>query len=259
MINRLECRAVAQMIWDYAAQRLGESDIERIERHLPVCDKCRLDLEGYLRTISLVRSHRVLELPESKATWNELRSTLEFERQNARRSERRGRIPALSLAGATVLVLLVAAGVRMLLPRFDGHNRIGPFKVTESGISTDASIAKITGSKAAKSTGADNENVILPTPNLEPSLRRTQGQVADAGPSSSGSKNAVAAPQLARDIPGVRADSPIDLRPKQDFVMTPVKVGAGSEGRQFVMGSIPGPDSGITTASYTVSEDAPVW
>jgi hypothetical protein len=124
MINRLECRAVARMIWDYASQRLGESDIERIERHLPCCDRCREELEGYLRAISLVSSCRVLDPPDSKATWSELCSALEIEQRCAPRSERRVRHPALSLAGATVLVLLVAAGVKMLLPRSNARNAI---------------------------------------------------------------------------------------------------------------------------------------
>ena len=58
MINRMECRAVARMLWDYASQRLGEADIERTERHLESCDRCQEELEEYLSAISLVRSCR---------------------------------------------------------------------------------------------------------------------------------------------------------------------------------------------------------
>src|SRR5205085_1075008 len=99
MIKRLECRAVSRMLWDYASQRLGGPDIECVERHLEKCNKCQDELEEYLAAISVVRSCRSLEPPESRATWSSLRMALEVERDIAARPARRSPARTFAFAG----------------------------------------------------------------------------------------------------------------------------------------------------------------
>ncbi len=116
MVVRRECRRIAALLWDYAALRLPEIEIERIEAHLQVCPDCRKQAEQYRQTTELIRAYRNSTVPASLTTWNGLLHHLESGRQPAVSRTRRG-LPFYALGAAAI-----AGAVLMLMIQGSGHS-----------------------------------------------------------------------------------------------------------------------------------------
>lgn len=264
MLFKNDCRAIAPLLWDYAGRQLGESDIERIEVHLERCDRCRQEVESCLAAISVVDSVRASEPPDSNTTWSALRFAIESDQTAANRPARRSLVPAFALAGAAAAFSIIVIA-----------NSRGLLSTQRSG---DDDLVKMTNvtPKTAPSVASKSVEDSRPAPIfLQPQHPAYNGagitEASERRPideSSHGTNRlqVVHNPEKVQRAtnPGASAGDPdkrLGQRPKRDFVMPPVNLnGPNAPERQFVMGSIPRPESGITPASYTAaSEEAPVW
>src|ERR1041384_7190204 len=79
MFRRNECDEIAQMLWDYADLALDSLEYDRVAAHLAKCESCRCEAEAYRLTTAVVATERNKVIPESDATWMQLRATLELE------------------------------------------------------------------------------------------------------------------------------------------------------------------------------------
>ncbi len=120
-----ECSKISALLWDYAAQRLSESETTRVERHIAHCSRCTEQADAYRLTVGMLSAGRRQAVPTSLSTWQELRGRLETpERRPIRRSA--DLLPRLTLAGAgTALaaMLLVTFYSQGLHPSVANHPR----------------------------------------------------------------------------------------------------------------------------------------
>lgn len=71
------CRSISRCLWDYAAYRLPEVEMERVERHLQECARCCAEFETYRQSVTLIEAGRNGSIPESRRDWSALRGALE--------------------------------------------------------------------------------------------------------------------------------------------------------------------------------------
>ncbi|HZT44041.1 MAG TPA: hypothetical protein VFA07_17885 [Chthonomonadaceae bacterium] len=116
LLNRLTCKKVSHLLWDFAAYRLPESDWESVERHLQTCARCRREMEQYRSAVRLVEAARSQPAPASQTTWHALRAQLESERIPAI-GHVAGRRQTRGYAGLTLLGGLAAAAIAIALLR----------------------------------------------------------------------------------------------------------------------------------------------
>src|SRR5258708_1767559 len=121
MFAKNECRQIDRLLWDYAAIALCEPDMELVEAHISGCRACAKRVDEYGLVVGVVKTGRIVRMPESRATWQSLRATLEKERRIVPRRERL-RFPVLalgSMAIAAILILFVA-------PRLANDIKVSP-------------------------------------------------------------------------------------------------------------------------------------
>lgn len=268
MFARIECRQIDRLLWDYAAMALCEPEMEKVEAHISRCRACARKSEAYASVVGVVKTGRMMRMPESGATWHSLRVTLERERRDVPALRRTRNIPALALGSAVMAAFLIF----VFAPRL--ANDEGPVRP----IGDDQE-----GQKLANSFGVGPPAVKRPKDNIKtPALSAPIRNVLAQDPPqrvkrqpNSSQDQPVASPnveygtspeprpsiQTAGYQPGNDADRPLDRSQQKDYVLTPVRMGSSqSGGAHFVMGTIPQSEGGITTASYTkAAEEPPVW
>lgn len=113
MQTRIECAVVSKQLWNYAAGKLPEAEMERVEAHLRACARCRQQALEYKEVVPLALSFRAEPIPASEATWQALRSRIETAQTHAtpRHSRRRNALTWGSVALA-VCALLWLIGMR---------------------------------------------------------------------------------------------------------------------------------------------------
>src|SRR5262252_3274314 len=109
MFRRNECDDIAQMLWDYADQTLDSLEYDRVAAHLTRCEPCRSEAESYRQVAAFVAVEHDRTVPDSDATWMELRATLEQQNRAmaAPRPAYRRIGPAWAVAFAGVLAGVV--------------------------------------------------------------------------------------------------------------------------------------------------------
>src|SRR5690349_12262333 len=80
MFGNRACREVESLLWSYAARRVSEEDIERVEAHLKTCAQCREQAEGYRQTLGALTAYRGESVPLSQTNWQDLQARLAPER-----------------------------------------------------------------------------------------------------------------------------------------------------------------------------------
>jgi hypothetical protein len=272
MIMRSECRKISRLLWDYAAMALREPDMEQVEAHLTRCRACAHEAETYASVVGIVRTGRFERMPDSQATWHNLRAALERERKPVRGLRITFSTPALagSLVLAALLALFFSSGISIEsengkhvgrnIVRLPGDTNPTPQQLGANSPGFDQ------GGPSDKNKQFEGRATQVANSEAIPdnSIRRrglNKGRREQAVPSLANSISPQRQPRIADYVSGDQADRPYDNSPQRDFVLTPVGMG-GSQGKNphFVMGSIPQSEGGITTASYTKPlEEAPVW
>jgi hypothetical protein len=273
MFGKFECRVTNRLLWDYAAMALCEPDMERVEAHISRCRACAKQAEVYALVVGVVKTGRIDRMPESRASWQSLRATLEMERRlpSARRTARS--LPVLALGSLAMVVVLTFLFAGETANDFNHSTDFSGFPSKgigdpPSNSSEFASVGPDVGkfnNHAMKTGGLGHSDAVQESmdPNREVSVR--PGTAADQRDSHS-HPLPLQSPlrptaQPARYVSGDQADRPFDSSPRRDYVLTPVGMGGSrGNGAHFVMGTIPRSEGGITTASYTKPvEEAPVW
>jgi hypothetical protein len=77
MFRHKACQEVEPVLWNYVAGRTTEAEYEAVEAHLNVCAACRRQAEEYRVTVALTSAFRDADVPETEATWGDLRAMLE--------------------------------------------------------------------------------------------------------------------------------------------------------------------------------------
>src|SRR5258707_14490344 len=102
-----DCREIDRLLWDYAAMALCEPDMEIVEAHIDGCPACAKRVDEYRLVVGVVKKGRVVRMPESKATWQSLRATLERERQSVPPRRERSRFPVFAMGSLAFAALLL--------------------------------------------------------------------------------------------------------------------------------------------------------
>ena len=79
---RKNCRTVEADLWDYANGRLSEDRLERVERHLSVCERCQHETAGFAQAQTALLEVGQEMIPAPRTGWRELESRLELEATN---------------------------------------------------------------------------------------------------------------------------------------------------------------------------------
>ena len=76
MWRNTDCRTVSELLWNYAAARLPEQEVELVEQHLVGCGPCRAEADAYRLTVDAVEGMRRDPIPQSRRGWRELEARL---------------------------------------------------------------------------------------------------------------------------------------------------------------------------------------
>ena len=62
----MDCQSVAQLLIDYLERSLPKEHQEEMDRHFRDCPECRVFLDGYGSTVTLIQNlrHEVVQIPE---------------------------------------------------------------------------------------------------------------------------------------------------------------------------------------------------
>src|SRR4051794_5507141 len=125
-----DCRAVSDLLWNYTAHRLGEDDVERVERHLAACDLCRAEVQSYRQTVEALTAMRSGPVLESRRGWHELQTRLSAPSRRPLLA-----LPRWGLPVATWGSALAAAALAILIIGHPGGLQ-GSQSAPESGAAT---------------------------------------------------------------------------------------------------------------------------
>lgn len=268
MFEKMECRSIDRLLWDYAAMTLCEPDMEKVEAHIGRCRTCAKKSEAYASVVGVVKTGRLVRMPESGATWHDLRATLEMERRDLPIIRSRRNIPVLAFGSLAIAGLLIL----VVMPKRLAIEEQPLTRPTGGGLEGQR-IASDGGPKSPAIKGDYNPSeklgsieVVKPPITQSPIKPRHrniehQNQQLANGDLYGRSLEPRPSIQNASYRPGDDADRPFDSRQQKDYVLTPVRMGGSQgDGAHFVMGTIPQSEGGITTASYTKAvEEPPVW
>jgi hypothetical protein len=251
---------------------LCEPDMERVEAHISGCRACGSRANEYAMVVGVVKAGRIVRMPESQASWQSLRTTLENERRFVPR-QARSRFPVLALGSLAMAAMLLLFFAPELAKEFKASpGRSGPDtknveypQATDPGDTSGPRHEKIVVTDPGQ--GSAPPSVVSPAKLVNSDPVRPHPESPHASPSVIDNKVYGTSPkpqpaaELARYVSGDQADRPFDGSPKRDYVLSPVGMGRSQgNGAHFVMGTIPQSEGGITTASYTKPvEEAPVW
>ncbi len=114
-LQRLGCRPVRRILWDYVAERLSEGLLETVERHLAGCSACRREAESLRQAQALLSAYRRVPIVPPRSDWHAVRERLMLLPQPLPPlpHERRRSRPVLS-GGLIALLLIAALGYRDL-------------------------------------------------------------------------------------------------------------------------------------------------
>lgn len=272
MLFNRECKRISPLLWDYVGDRLQTPERNRAEIHLRKCGACREQARRYEQTALTVQAYRATAVPESRATWLELRTKLAAEQSGTFRpvvAPRRGH--SLMLAGALAAGVFVAIVVWTVRP----DSVAPPPQPTGDGmrVAQDSQLdptKPVTGPAAKTTTGPTKTHTAAANPAAHP---RCSG-----GGSSASSSEARHHPRPAHHedvgprptrtnlhpyvqyatLPGFAADRPLEVRPNRDFVITPAVMSNGPQ-RDYVMDGISESGQRISSASGAEAGERPVW
>lgn len=261
MFGNRACREIESLLWNYAARRVSEEDIERVESHLKACAKCREQADGYRQTLSALTAYQAQPAPASRTNWQDLRMRLAETSPAPAPVGFRWKMPVMalgSLAAAALLLIVINPFRPTAAP---GTAFVGPADSTPGPKNTAANTEKTVPSlksgdgivwtdppkneKHVADTGSSNDTLRYSAPDSrlttvarrEPRLRthhryyntpRMQSPTPDSQPDI----------QLvsASDVDGGR---PSAKAPQENYVISPVGYTTGQEdGPNYVMGSV---------------------
>ena len=111
MLFSSECRQVRNLLWDLASGTISGSERERAEAHVARCGTCRIELESYRKTISMMGEYKRDAVPASQLGWRDFQHRVASQGCDARGWTQRPLIQFAmgggSLALATALVMFV--------------------------------------------------------------------------------------------------------------------------------------------------------
>ena len=279
MWRNTDCRIVSDQLWNYVAHRLSEQEVERVERHLSLCDACRAEADAYRLTVDGLASARMRPIPQSRRGWHELQARLSEVPASQRAVNRlRWNIPQLAWgAAASAAVLAVFMLPRPASPPADSN-------VASRGSQTAAPGTIVPGVVTVQ-PGGPQEGVV-PRPNVPITLPRaadaSKHVIARTGSSPfhasrpslkwtpaadvrGGARLAIHRPRkhTAPVLDYAHMDGRRSANPgeRAEYVLTPVGASTDSDSApDYVMGSIAmsGRAGGFTTVSND-TEEARGW
>ncbi len=161
-------RHVEKLLTRYSDGELAAADVQRVERHLASCTKCRAALEGIKFSAALVRQLSAVSAPPS--VWNGISAGLS-------RPEQRGWLsPAFAPRWAAAVVLLLAAALSAYWWTRDAAVR--PWEVSHA---SDGETRRMAAGEWIETPGSSNARIVvgkIGTVDVAPGTRVQLGEVS---------------------------------------------------------------------------------
>ena len=264
MFGNRTCGDIGSHLWNYAAGRISEEDVERIEDHLRGCSSCREQADDYGKAVAGLAAFREHSTPQARTNWADLQARLTTD--GRRRSPIGfGRLfPTLAWGGLSVAL---CAGLLMVVfhpfskPLIDFSPAPPTPSIGAPGISVvsppgDDHVAMT--DEAAGNFGPDYTDTAsrqaVKRPYAQTASYRHRPRYTGARRPSGSSFQASARDQHSETVPAslssVDGEPPAVRTVSENYVLSPVGFGSGQDDTpDYVMGSVPSSRRSDATAS----------